>query len=168
MMHLLRSLFFLLAQWNTSRENLTRLPMQSPVILYSVPAGSPGGRGAANPTASGSEWNDLTGPLQTGGTSQLGIAPATTRTYRTGVMCYKSFCQQLSLEVTPALEELLLFVTELTQSRAVSTIRCYLATSISLPALPTPWKGNYACNQGHPTHQAYHPGHITPLVLREI
>ena len=110
---------------DTSRENLTRLPMQSPVILYSVPAGSPG---AANPTLSGSEWNDQTGPLQTGGTSQLGIAPATTRTYRTGVMCYKSFCQRLSLEVTPALEEeLLLFVTELTQSRAVSTIRCYLA-----------------------------------------
>ena len=110
---------------NTSRENLTRLLMQSPVILYSVPAGSPG---AANPTPSGSEWNDQTGPLQTGGTSQLGIAPATTRTYRTGVMCYKSFCQRLSLEVTPALEEeLLLFVTELTQSRAVSTIRCYLA-----------------------------------------
>ena len=43
-------------------------------------------------------------------------------------MCYKSFCQRLGLEVIPTSEEqLLLFVTELAKSRAVSTIRCYLA-----------------------------------------
>ena len=57
-----------------------------------------------------------------------GVAPSTWKTYSSAHRLFLEFCSRLCFVALPASEgTLILFVTELAQSRAVSTIRTYLA-----------------------------------------
>ena len=57
-----------------------------------------------------------------------GIAPATAHTYRAGTTAYTNFCNRFNFALLPASEDqLILFVADLAQTKAYSTIKVYLA-----------------------------------------
>ena len=57
-----------------------------------------------------------------------GLAPSTSKVYSSARNAYLSFCSRLNLNPLPATEHtLILFVAELHQSKAASTIQTYLA-----------------------------------------
>lgn len=59
---------------------------------------------------------------------KAGIAPSTERTYTTAQKGFLSFCHQLNLVPLPASEDtLILYISELAQTKAHSTIKLYLA-----------------------------------------
>jgi len=97
----------------------------------------PSGRNSAEPCS--------TGPMGRGGSNParlalslledqaaelllMGIAPSTQQVYSSAQQAYRQFCSRLKLSPLPASQDqLVLFVTELAQTRAPSTIRTYLA-----------------------------------------
>lgn len=91
---------------------------------------------------------------------------------------YQQFCARLSLNPTPATEDqLILFATELAQSKVISTVRCYLAAVRHLhvvKGLPNPLerklrldlvlKGIKRCKPGRKDLRLP----VTPLILRKM
>ena len=87
-----------------------------------------------------------------------GIAPATLRTYSSAQGIFLAFCQRLNLNPIPATEDtLILFVTEMAQTRAHSTIKTYISGVCHNPLKDKLW-----LNLVLTGIQRTHPHHLSP------
>ena len=107
-----------------------------------------------------------------------GVAPNTARAYKSAQSRYWAFCARFSLPPLPASEQtLILFVAELAQDLAHSTIRSYLSGVRNLHitnGLPDPLPGSFRLNlvlNGIRRVKAHPPKvkiPVTPLVLHRL
>ncbi len=127
-MHLLRSLYFFLAEWDIALQ-AEHIPGARNVAPDAI--SRPIGAGGANTflshnvaaTCRGASGLDIVSlEEQAERLLHQGIAVSTTRTYKAGITGYLDFCRRLNMDPAAAEEQLMLFVTELAPSRAISTI----------------------------------------------
>lgn len=109
---------------------------------------------------------------------EKGLAPSTAHTYKSGKATYCEFCTRFNLSPLPASEDqLILFVADLAQTRSYNTIRVYLAAVRHLHVVNNfgnPLEGKLKLDltlrgvRREKPHTANPRLPITPLILRRL